>query len=117
MKKWCLAAVITLFVTTSSSCVITTEPPEATLTIVNNSSYAIYELYITKVGRRGWGPDLLGADVLIPGESVRILADCDSYDVRLVDEDGDTCTLTNLELCFEDAIWTLDDAELATCNW
>lgn len=118
MKKWILTPVIALLVTLSSACVIVTEdPPDASLTIVNESSYAIYELYVSEVERSDYGRNLLGAGPLLPGEEILIDVYCDYYDVLLIDQDGYECELLALDLCYQDTVWVIDNAELASCSW
>ncbi len=91
---------------------------DSTLTIANESSYTFDSIYLSPVDEITWGPDLLGADLLDPGESVEISnLVCDIFDIRIVDEDGDECIVTDVDLCFDDAIWVIDDAELASCQF
>lgn len=92
------------------------EAGDSSLIIRNESSYAITEIYLSPVSSGTWGPDLLGGDVLFPGEEFAIsLIDCDDYDIRIVDEDGDECVIEGVELCFDDALWRITDTELAAC--
>jgi hypothetical protein len=88
----------------------------ASLTIDNESSYSFIEINISPVNQTSWGSDLLGADILDPGDSFLVSEiDCDVYDIRLIDEDSDECVLTDIDLCFDNAVWQIDDAELAAC--
>jgi len=90
---------------------------DSTLTIHNDSSYALYEINLSPVHAQTWGPDLLAGDVLLPGESIEIFdIDCNDYDVRLVDEDDDECVIEDVELCFDDERWSIDDLQLAVCT-
>jgi len=87
---------------------------DSTLTVENRSSYAIVEINLSPEDSASWGPDLLDVDILYPGESAEITGiDCDTYDVRIVDEDLDECVLAGVELCLDDAVWTITDEELA----
>jgi hypothetical protein len=116
MKKWLLTPLIAL-VLSLSACVVTTDG-DSTLTVINDSSYVIEEIYVAPVGTTTWGPDLLGNDVLYPDESLTIyLSYCDYYDVLIVDEYGLECVLDKLYLCYDDAAWVIDNFELATCGW
>src|SRR5262245_30252697 len=64
----------------------------STVSIRNTSSFAIHRLHMSAVNDPNWGPDQLGADVLASGETFTLTGvPCDSYDVRLVDQDGDEC--------------------------
>ncbi len=42
--------------------------------------------------------------------------DCDKYDLRLVDEDGDECIVQDLNLCDEDAHVEINDQNLLSCQ-
>jgi hypothetical protein len=83
---------------------------ESTLLVVNQSDFAIVELYLTPVGSPDWGPNLVAGRELFPGEDV-LLTDvpCDSYDVMMVAEDGVTCELGAVDMCFDDATWVVDN--------
>ena len=116
MKKWLLIPIIALLLSFSASCVITTDD-DSTLTIANESDYVIEEIYVTEIDNPEWGPNLLGGTVLFPGESLTVSLYCDVYDAQIVDQDGFVCELYNLDLCFDDAIWVIDNFELATCGW
>jgi hypothetical protein len=41
--------------------------------------------------------------------------DCDTSDVDIIDDTGAECVLQSLDLCFDDAVWALDDLDLASC--
>lgn len=116
MKKWLLTPIIALLLSVSASCVVTTDD-DSTLTIANESNYVLTEIYVTEVDNPNWGPDLLGGTLLYPGESLTVSLYCDVYDVQIWDEFGVPCELYNLDLCFDDAVWVIDNFELATCGW
>jgi hypothetical protein len=88
---------------------------DSTITFWNESSYAIEDIYVTEVDTFDWGPDLLGGDVLLPGESISVVVDCNTYDVKVIDETGVECELYNIDVCFDDDGWVIDDATLDTC--
>lgn len=91
---------------------------DASLTIYNGSDYAIMEIYLTPTGSSSWGPDLLGSDLLLPGEEVTIdFIDCDYYDILIVDEDGVECEILNVDFCFSDDVWTITNYFLDSCIW
>ena len=79
---------------------------DSTVTVVNESDFAITELYVTYAGSPSWGPNQLFGDALFPFEQIVLHGfPCDFYDVMLVAEDGVTCELRDIELCFDDAAW------------
>lgn len=83
--------------------------------ITNNSKWDIDHIYITPINSTTWGSDLLGGDeVMIPGESIDIIADCDVYDVKIIDQDGITCVLEDVIICDESENWLISD--LTKCH-
>ena len=72
-------------------------------TLYNKSGYVIVELYVTPSAEEEWGEDILGRDVLGDDESADITftrgeASC-SWDIKIVDEDEDEVTWTEINLC------------------
>lgn len=114
MKKWLLVPLLALFVSTTASCIIVSDD-DATLTIVNDSSFVFYEIRVAEVNQPTFGRNLLGNDPLFWGEEINIVLACGVYDVLIVDETGATCTLYDVDMCFQDQIWYVDDFTLATC--
>ena len=90
---------------------------DAQITVRNRSSWEIQELYLSAVDANAWGPDLIGLEVIERGQNHR-LADipCGSYDVRIVNEDGEECVIGGAVLCADHDDWTLTDDELAACK-
>jgi hypothetical protein len=91
------------------ACIIEADDDDdASLLVVNESDFAIVELFLTAVDDPDWGPNLLRGDELFPGESIEIVdIRCDFYDALLVDEDGVECELFSIDLCFDDATWVI----------
>lgn len=90
---------------------------DSELTIQNESSFVLEEIYVTPVDAFDWGPELLGSDILFPGELFTIELGCDIYDVMVVDELGTECVLFDLDLCFDDATWVITNATLSFCDF
>lgn len=86
---------------------------DSSITIANESSYFIDQIHVAEVSDPSWGPDLVGD--LAPGEEVTIVLDCGTYDVLVVDETGVECELANVDLCFDDDVWVIDDFTLDVC--
>ena len=65
-----------------------------------------------------WGADRLGSNEIIPsGGSFSIQnVSCDSYDIRLLDEDMDECVVNDVELCGENAVFELTNNNLLSCQ-
>jgi hypothetical protein len=67
------------------------------ITIVNNTGYTVYYVYISQTATDDWEEDVMDDDVLINGDSVNVrlqysLNVTNRYDIQLVDEDGDSYT-------------------------
>ena len=109
-----LAGLLTL--AAAPGCLIVTDDGDdgASLQVVNDSNFTIEELYLTEVDNPNWGPDLLRGDVLFPGEDI-VLVDinCDFYDAQMVDETSAMCTVRDVDLCENDAVWRIRDS---TCT-
>ena len=89
----------------------------ATVTIRNNSDWTLLHFYVSPHDQNTWGPDQLGSEVIGNGESFTITdIPCDAYDLKLVDEDGDQCIITDIDLCNENLVWTIDQSVLADCG-
>jgi hypothetical protein len=82
-------------------------PPGATLTVENHSDFAIVDVRVSPVGADDFGPNLLGADVLQPGEDLTLGVTCDTFDVQVTDETGAVCMLDAIDLCLNDATLVL----------
>jgi hypothetical protein len=83
---------------------------ESTVLVVNDSDFGLTEIYVTDAGSPDWGPNYLAGDVLFPAEEILLTGiACDIYDVLIVAEDGVQCELRDIELCFDDATWTISN--------
>jgi hypothetical protein len=88
----------------------------STVQIHNTSAWNIHELYISPTSEEEWGGDLLGDQIVQTGQYAELgNVPCDDYDVRIVDEDGDVCVVSEVTLC-ESAAYTLDDDDLLNCE-
>ena len=79
---------------------------------VNVTSFVVHERVTTKLTNPAAiirGPNLLSGP-LLPFDDV-LLTDvpCDNYDAMMVAEDGVTCELSAVDLCFDDATWVIDN--------
>lgn len=90
---------------------------DSDITIHNDSSWVLTELYLSSTDDDEWGPDQLDDDVIESGEQFT-LSDipCEVYDVRVVDEDDDVCILNGVALCNHTAGWHINDKHLLTCQ-
>jgi len=89
----------------------------ATVTVTNNSDWAIMHFFLSAADSEKWGPDQLGQGVIKTGGSFKLNnIPCDSYDVKLVDEDGDQCVVGGVDLCAQSDHWVITSEELVACQ-
>ena len=109
-----LLLAVSLLVALSGGCVISGS--DSSLTIINESDYAIVEINLSPVQSSTWGPDLLGPDWLYPGEEITIdFIDCDYYDVRIIDDTYAECVIYDVDFCFSDDVWVITNTFLDDC--
>lgn len=106
-----LVAVVALS-SLATGCIVSTDEDvdDSTLLVVNESAYFVDELNLVDVGAGTWGRNYVGAEGLAPGEDILLVdIECDYYDARLIDEDGNVCEIYDIDLCFDDATWYITD--------
>lgn len=93
-----------------ASNVTTTRADPRDFTLVNASDATIDQVYLAlSASEDDWGDDILGVDVLLPGESALVIftrfdaGQC-VYDLRVVFTDGEVVLRTGLNLCETAAI-------------
>ena len=90
---------------------------KATVTVSNRSDWEIHHFYLSPADENHWGPDQLGDDVIGTGESFTLKdIPCDTYDVKLVDEDGDECVIGSVDLCAQKDHWVITSDDLLDCE-
>ena len=90
---------------------------DSKVVLKNLSHWAIHELYFSPTEEREWGEDQLGKHTINTGETFTLTGvPCDSYDVRVVDEDGDACVVENVALCADKEKWVISDEDLLACQ-
>lgn len=68
------------------------------LEIVNKSEWEIHELYFSDSDEEEWGPDQLDDEVIETNESFTLTKiPKGNYDVKIVDEDGDSCVINDVD--------------------
>lgn len=90
----------------------------ATVEFVNQSSWEIHEIYFSPASNRNWGDDYLGSEVLEKGDALTLTdIEAGTWDVMLVDEDGDECVLEDIDYGRSDRDrWVITDKDLLTCQ-
>ena len=82
--------------------------------ISNRTGYTIVYIYVSPGDARSWEEDVLGRDVLRSGGTTRVTLrgyQSPIFDIRLVDEDGDTYTFWNVDVSRRDLVVTLADLD------
>jgi hypothetical protein len=86
------------------------------LQIENASSWHIYKLFLSPSYSDIWGRDLLGRRVLTSGYVFSTDVRSGLYDLKLVDEDGDTCIVHRIAVNGETS-WRITNAWLLSCEF
>lgn len=84
-------------------------------TVFNESRYRINQMYVSPTGYNRWGYDRLGNNVLFPDYRFDLGVVPGWYDVKLVDQDGDTCVVPNVDIRYGET-WTITDGILVACE-
>lgn len=87
------------------------------VTVNNESEWMITHFFLSPIDQNEWGEDQLGDQVIEKGGSFTLTGvPCDSYDVKLVDEDGDECVVAEVDICGSDDEWVISDEDLLECE-
>ena len=90
---------------------------KATVKIVNQSKWEIHHLFLSSSDDEEWGLDQLEDSILVKGDSILITdIPCNTYDVKVVDEDGDECVIEQADLCRDSSYWKITDKALLECE-
>jgi hypothetical protein len=90
---------------------------KATVKVVNKSDWQIDHFFLSSVEEEEWGEDQLGEDVIGPGETFELRSiPCDTYDVMLIDEDGDECVVEAVDICGGRESWVITNKILLGCQ-
>lgn len=116
--RWGSVCVLTLLAMLVAAGAAEARRSDSDVTFVNRSSWDIYEIYLSAVDEDEWGPDQLEDGILESGASFLLHSiPCDDYDVLLIDEDGDECTLEGVDLCGDSEEWVITDEDLLACEF
>jgi len=89
-----------------------------TVQIENRSDYGIYQIRMSSASDRDWERDLLGAGVLPSGYHITLPERFfpGYYDLKLVDEDGDICVVSNVRVN-GNTTWDITNSWLLNCEF
>jgi S1-C subfamily serine protease len=84
--------------------------------VVNKTGYTVHYAYLSPSDDDSWGPDRLGAGVLMNGQPVtKPIGSAGQYDIRLVNEDGNSYTKMNVRLSPNQTVeFTISDIDEGT---
>ena len=88
---------------------------ERTFTVFNHSSYRINHLYVSPTSNTYWGSDRLGDDIFYPNYRFDLDVIPGWYDVKVVDQDGDSCVINNVDFRNGES-WNITDGTLIVCE-
>ncbi len=90
---------------------------KATVKVINQSKWEIHHIFLSSHDDANWGDDQLEDEILTKGDSITLTnIDCDDYDIKVVDEDGDECVIEEVSLCGDDSYWKITDKALLECE-
>ena len=84
-------------------------------TVYNDSRYRIDHLYVSPSSSSRWGYDQLGEYDLPTDYHVNVPVDPGWYDVKVVDQDGDSCVIKDVDFRNGDS-WTITNGILLACE-
>jgi hypothetical protein len=89
----------------------------ASVKIINDTDWRLDQLHFAPSDSDDWGPDQLGKGVLTKGQTFTLTnIPCDTYDVKVVDEDGDECVVEQVDVCKGAYEWHLTSKDLLKCQ-
>jgi hypothetical protein len=98
-----------------ASTVASAQDANRTFTVYNESHYRIDHLYVSPSSSSRWGYDQLGEYDLPTDYHVNVPVDPGWYDVKVVDQDGDSCVIKDVDFRNGDS-WTITNGILLACE-
>lgn len=91
---------------------------DSVIHITNKSDWEIHHFFLAPSESDKWGPDQLGDEVIKAGGGSFELhkVPCDTFDVKLVDEDGDECVVESVDICGSKQGWVITSKDLIACE-
>ncbi len=117
MKKIGMASACTALVCAAALLASVAEAAGNKVVLKNKSDWEIHHLFLSPTENEKWGADQLGDDVIEPGGTFELHSiPCDSYDIKLVDEDGDECVVADVDICSGQEGWVISNDDLLACE-
>ena len=96
---------------------VAAQAANSSVVIKNKSDWEIHQFFLSPVDTDDWGPDQLGDNVISTGDTFTLKSiPCDTYDVMLVDEDGDECVVPEVDICSGQEGWIINNDDLLDCE-
>jgi len=92
-----------------------TTTPSLTITVVNNSSREIRNLYLSPADNDNWGPDQLNGSIS-PGATRTLNVSWDQSTVKLIAEDQDGCFMQTIVEATGNPVWTITSNTTRNCG-
>ena len=117
MSNRLYAALATLGLLCTAAPAIQAAGKTATVAIHNTSDWKLDHLYLSPTDEAEWGADQLGDKVIASGEKFTLSGiPCNTWDVKVVDQDGDECVIEAVDLCKDNSQWTITSKDLLACQ-
>jgi hypothetical protein len=118
MKRAVLAVAGILMCVSLVGFSVPAEAGKVNVTIKNKSDWEIHHFFLSPVEQEEWGPDQLGDEVIDANGGSFLLHSipCASYDIKLIDEDGDECVVADVDICGNNQAWTITSDDLLECE-
>jgi hypothetical protein len=95
---------------------VTLPSVSTSVTITNNSSRAINNVYSADLQGRNWSSDLLAQSSIASGQSANVDVGCDTQQIKLIAEDADGCFASYVITCGSNASWTITNDTARDCG-
>ena len=87
------------------------------VSVVNNTSGEIRNLYSSHVDSDDWSADLLGTATIPSGQSFQLNdVSCDGQQTKLIAEDQDGCFVSTAVTCGQSSTWTISSDSPRDCG-
>jgi hypothetical protein len=118
IKNHLLSALAALTLAAASGSFLVQAQSSYRVTIENRSDFDIYHVYLSAVRMTDWENDELGSQVLDSGYRFTLLDRFypGRYDLKLVDEDGDSCVVPSVEIS-GNTTWNITNSWLLNCEF
>jgi hypothetical protein len=90
--------------------------PSTSISIVNNSSREIRNVYVSHVNAEDWSSNLLTGSIAGGHSGTVSNIACDSQQVKVIAEDQDGCFSSTVITCGDSSTWTITNDTTRDCG-